>query len=83
MGKNNLDDIIIKWVNVLPEIKTRSWEKKELESEALSIKITKTEMNFLLRKKDNEAGRLAPLGTYVKDFLRNETDLLGDVKKAI
>lgn len=80
MGKKNLDSILIKDEKVLPtkddetlsvakhqEVKP----KKELESKVISIKITETEYNNIREK----AGRLVPMGTYVKDYIRTKTDL--------
>jgi hypothetical protein len=49
---------------------------KERDSEILSIKITPSEMALLVEKKEREAGKMAPLGTYVKDYLRTKTSLL-------
>ena len=85
MGKKNLDSILIKNENILPEKaddslldtakKKAKKPVKERDSEILSIKITPTEMSTILEKKEREAGKMAPLGTYVKDYLRTKTDL--------
>lgn len=85
MGKKDLSSIHIKREKVLPEETTGSLlktapkkiakPKKERDSEILSIKITPTEMAKIVAKKEADAGRLAPLGTYVKEYLRTKTDL--------
>lgn len=86
MGKKDLSSILIKQEKVLPEETTGSLlkeapkkkptkPKKERDSEILSIKITPSEMAMIQAKKEADAGRLAPLGTYVKEYLRTKTDL--------
>lgn len=82
MGKKDLSSIQIKKEKVLPKKTTGSLLRKpdpkpkvERDSEILSIKITPTEMATIQKKKEKEGGRLAPLGTYVKEYLRTKTDL--------
>lgn len=85
MGKKNLDSILIKGESLLPKKSDESLLKKkeakakpsfkERDSEILSIKITPTEMAIILEKKEAEAGKMAPLGTYVKAYLRTKTHL--------
>ena len=85
MGKKDLDSIFIKKENILPQREQdtlldttkKKFRKtyKERDSEILSIKITPTEMSTIIENKEREAGRMAPLGTYVKDYLRTKTDL--------
>jgi hypothetical protein len=85
MGKKDLDSIFIKKENILPQREQdtlldttkKNFRKpyKERDSEILSIKITPTEMSTIIENKEREAGRMAPLGTYVKDYLRTKTDL--------
>lgn len=85
MGKKDLDSIFIKKENILPQReqdtlldttkKNLRKPYKERDSEILSIKITPTEMSTIIENKEREAGRMAPLGTYVKDYLRKKTDL--------
>lgn len=85
MGKKDLSSILIKKEKVLPDETTGSLleqpepkmekPKKERDSEILSIKIRPSEMAIILEKKEAEAGRLAPLGTYVKEYLRTKTDI--------
>ena len=82
MGKKNLDSLQIKNESILPQKSEGSLlekaipkPKKERDSEILSIKITATEMATLIERKDKEAGKMAPLGTYVKDYIRTKTDL--------
>ena len=41
----------------------------------LSIKITPSEMAIILDKKEKEAGKMAPLSTYIKSYLREKTDI--------
>tara|TARA_B100000767_G_scaffold156594_1_gene147254 strand:- start:278 stop:538 length:261 start_codon:yes stop_codon:yes gene_type:complete len=77
MGKKNLDSILIKDEKVLPskenetlnEVPTKP--KREIDSRVISIKITETE----LQNMKDKAGRLVPLGAYVKDYIRTKTDL--------
>jgi hypothetical protein len=86
MGKKNLDSILVKDEKILPKSEDQSLlnmrkkkakkHLKERDSEILSIKITPSEMALLVEKKEREAGKMAPLGTYVKDYLRTKTSLL-------
>ncbi len=81
MGKNNLDSINIKNEKVLPDpseetfiTKRRSKTTKpinERESEVVSIKITPKELAIIKEK----MGELVPLSTFVKHYLRTQTDL--------
>lgn len=83
MGKKNLDSILIKDENILPEksdISPMKAPKKERDSEVLGLKITPTEMATLMDKKEKEAGAMAPLGTYVKHYLRTKTELFSKPK---
>ncbi len=86
MGKKNLDGILIKNESILPEETERTYLKKkdtkknkEIDSETLSIKISPTEMSVLLKKKEEEVGKMVPLGTYVKFYLRNKTSIFVSV----
>lgn len=54
---------------------THEGTMRERESVSLSLKITPTEMAALLDKKDKAIGIRAPLGPFLKDFLRTKTDL--------
>ena len=90
MGKKDLDSIFIKKESILPQReqdipldtakKNLRKTSKERDSEILSIKITPTEMSTIIENKEREAGRMAPLGTYVKDYLRTKTDLFSKWK---
>lgn len=85
MGKKDLSSILIKQEKVLPEettvslldtVKSKPKKiQKERDNVILSIKITQSEMDIIQGKKEGDAGRLAPLGTYVKEYLRTKTDL--------
>ena len=85
MGKKDLSSIQIKTEKVLPQETGKSLledvaikpkkSQKELDNVILSIKITQSEMDIIQGKKEENAGRLAPLGTYVKEYLRTKTDL--------
>ena len=82
MGKKNLDSIQIKDEKVLPDSsETTLLQKKqgkaskpasERDSKVVSIKITPSELAILKGK----AGELVPLGTFLKHYLRTQTDLL-------
>lgn len=80
MGKKNLDSILIKGEKILPtkedesllnQKPSRAKSKKEPDSEVISIKIKASELAILNDKKDS----LVPLGTYVKHYIRTQTDL--------
>ena len=77
MGKKNLDSILIKDEKVLPAAESEtlaknvSKPKKEIDDKVISLKITATE----LQNMKDKAGRLVPLGAYIKDYIRTQTDL--------
>jgi hypothetical protein len=81
MGKKNLDSIQIKDENILPDsseetllTKKRGRASKpasERDSEVVSIKITPIELATVREK----AGELVPLGTFIKHYIRTQTDL--------
>jgi len=81
MGKKDLSSITIKKERVLPTnvtgnlLKPVKKQAKERDSEMLSIKITPSEMAIILDKKEKEAGKMAPLSTYIKSYLREKTDI--------
>ncbi len=80
-SKNDLSGLSIKPKNTLPDSLAKksviqtTWRKpkpaSEKESEIVTIKITMGEMDALKEK----AG-LVPIATYVKHYLREESDLL-------
>ena len=51
--------------------KNVSKPKKEIDDKVISLKITATE----LQNMKDKAGRLVPLGAYIKDYIRTQTDL--------
>lgn len=81
MGKKNLDSILIKSEKVLPDSQEKTLLSKkagrptkpanERESEVVSIKITPRELANMKER----AGELVPLGTFMKHYLRTQTDL--------
>lgn len=83
MGKKNLDSIQIKDEKVLPDSSeemlltkkrgsaSKSKPASERDSEVVSIKITPIELATVRDK----AGKLVPLGTFIKHYMRTQTDL--------
>lgn len=83
MGKKNLDSIQIKDEKVLPDSSkemlltkkrgraSKSKPDSERDSEVVSIKITPIELATVREK----AGELVPLSTFIKHYIRTQTDL--------
>ncbi len=77
-SKNNLSALKVeKKIPVLGDEKTSKAGRKKKpvelkESETVTLKITLSELEYLEKK----AG-LVPLGTYVKDYLRKNSDIFG------
>lgn len=74
MGKNNLDGIDFNKKNILPTTKKKMGrpllKPGEKESETIVLKVTLAEYEAI----KNKAG-LAGLGTFVKHYIRTQTDL--------